>query len=637
MNQRSFFADWLRETVFSAHLLVPLLTVAFLVPVSFFSFLLFHTLAELISIIIATSAFIVAWNTHPFSRNHILFFLGTGLLWLGALDLFHTLVYKGMTLYPGVSGGNLPTQIWIGTRYLNALILLAAPLAAARSLDRRVVLAGLGACAVLLWLWIMSGAFPDAFVDGQGLTPFKVISEYIIIALFAAALLHMHRRRAEFDGRILKLITASIVTSMVADLAFTFYVSVYGLSNLVGHLFKILAYWYIYVALVEYALAEPFRLMAHAATTYDAIPQPTVVIDDDGLIRQTNSAARQLIGLDADQCIGRSCHELLHPQHLASADCAACRQIVTGTPSGHIELEDTQQRRWTEITLSPVTWGNQTAGMVHVSQDITVRKQAMLSLARSHADLQRFAEVTAHHLQEPARRMASYAERLDTQLAGKLNDPEARLSLDFIGQQARYQQNLLRDVERYLAADQPRGELALTDAGQTVARIVAEAQDRISATGADITVGALPPAWIDAPRLADLFEMLLDNALEHGGAEKSALMKQLRNKAVEQETLSSPLRMAGRQAAPLHIKIEGEQVGAMVRYRVGDNGPGIEAEYRERVFRAFERLESGGDGTGIGLAIVRRIAENCGGRAWIDATPGGGCSVLFEIAQEETS
>jgi signal transduction histidine kinase len=243
--------------------------------------------------------------------------------------------------------------------------------------------------------------------------------------------------------------------------------------------------------------------------------------------------------------------------------------------------------------------------------------RAREALTLANQDLQRMAEVTAHHLQEPARRMASYAERLSTQLAGKLDDPEARLSLDIIGQQARYQQALLRDIERYLAADQPRGKLALTDARQTIASILARMQDRISAAGAEITVGELPPAWIDAPRLADLFEVVLDNALQHGTAEKSAL--------------------AGRQAAPLLITLDGERVGSRVRYRISDNGPGIETQYRERVFRAFERLESGGDGTGIGLAIVRRIAESCGGRAWIEETPGGGCSVRFEIAQEETS
>ena len=246
----------------------------------------------------------------------------------------------------------------------------------------------------------------------------------------------------------------------------------------------------------------------------------------------------------------------------------------------------------------------------------------MLGLARSHADLQRFAEVTAHHLQEPARRMASYAERLDTQLAGKLDDPEARLSLDFIGQQARYQQNMLSDVERYLAADQPRGALVLSDARQTVAVLLARAQDRISAAGAEITVGELPPAWIDAPRLADLFEIVLDNALQHGTAE---------SRRWRDGTPAAP------EVAPLHITIDGERVAALVRYRVSDNGPGIEEQYRERVFRAFERLESGGDGTGIGLAIVRRIAESSGGRAWIEEAPGGGCSVLFELSAERST
>ena len=74
-----------------------------------------------------------------------------------------------------------------------------------------------------------------------------------------------------------------------------------------------------------------------------------------------------------------------------------------------------------------------------------------------------------------------------------------------------------------------------------------------------------------------------------------------------------------------------------MRYRVSDNGPGIELQYRERVFRPFERLQSGGDGTGIGLALVRRIAESAGGTAWIEETPGGGCTVLVELPQTQAS
>ena len=237
-----------------------------------------------------------------------------------------------------------------------------------------------------------------------------------------------------------------------------------------------------------------------------------------------------------------------------------------------------------------------------------VTEGAQERLRQSHADLQRFAEVTAHHLQEPARRMASFAERLGQQLAGKIDDAEVQLSLHFIGQQARRQQNLLRDVERYLAADQPRGKLDWVDAQISVNALLARWKTRIGQAGAAVSLGELPAAWIDQPRLNDLFEVALDNALSHASS-----------------------------ARPLQILIEGKHLGNKVCYIVSDNGPGIELQYRERVFRVFERLAAGGGGagTGIGLAILRRVAESCGGAAWIEENPGGGVRLVFELATEK--
>lgn len=231
-----------------------------------------------------------------------------------------------------------------------------------------------------------------------------------------------------------------------------------------------------------------------------------------------------------------------------------------------------------------------------------------LAITSANAELQRFAEISAHHLQEPARRIASYAERLTAQLAGQLDDAEALLSLEYIGQQARRQQNLLRDVERYLAADQARGEVRDIDVRKMVAGMLEKMAGHISDEGAEITLGDLPSARIDAVRLNDMFAVALDNALDHGHSEHT-----------------------------LRIAIEGERVGKRARYSVSDNGPGMEPEYRERVFRVFERLSTAGKGTGIGLAILRRVAESTGGRAWIEETPGGGCRLLFDLPAGETS
>ena len=348
---------------------------------------------------------------------------------------------------------------------------------------------------------------------------------------------------------------------------------------------------------------------------YDLAPVGYCNLTAHSLITQFNLTLTTLLGVTRKDLQGRSFSDFVLEPDQEIWYRLRMQLLASGTPqTGQLRLSRSGGAPvWVHLAA---TLEKDDAGKPELRlavSDIGTLKQAeqdlresQQSLAQNNTALLRFSEVTAHHMQEPARRIASYADLLRRQLSGTLNDPQAQLSLDFIDQQARYLQNLLRDVQRYLAADQPMGAPEPVDTAALVAHLVENLADRLAATGTRITVGALPAAWFDAPRLGNVFELLLDNALRHGLAQ-------------------------GHSAESLHIRVDGERVGSVVRYCVSDNGPGIEAQYRERVFRAFERLHSGGTDSGIGLALVRRIVESAGGQAWINEAPGGGCSVCFEL------
>lgn len=228
--------------------------------VSWYNYLLFHSLAELFSICVAVAVFMLAWNTRRFMKDDFLFFIGTSYLFAAFIDLFHTLSYKGVGILPAPDA-NLPTQLWIAARYLQSLSFLAAVLLIRRKINHRLLLGVMATVTVLLLVAIAAGLFPDCYVNG--LTPFKRVSEYIISLILAAAALRLGRESEAFHPRVHALIRLSIVFTILAELAFTFYVSVYGISNFFGHIFKIIAVYCIYKSVIETGLNQPFDLLFH--------------------------------------------------------------------------------------------------------------------------------------------------------------------------------------------------------------------------------------------------------------------------------------------------------------------------------------------------------------------------------------
>ena len=243
------------------HISLWILGLSALAVVSHYNYLLFHGLAEVFSVVIACGIFLFAWNTRDFQDNSYLPFLGIAYLFVGIMDFFHTLAYKGMGVFPQYDA-DLPTQLWIAARYMESICLAAAPWFLSRKINpgRTLVLFTL-TTGLLLAAVFTKGVFPACYMEGTGLTPFKIASEYIISGFLIGALVILSKNRNKFETNIYVLIMASIILTIGGELAFTFYVSVYGLSNMIGHLLKILSFYLIYKAVIETGLKRPYALL----------------------------------------------------------------------------------------------------------------------------------------------------------------------------------------------------------------------------------------------------------------------------------------------------------------------------------------------------------------------------------------
>ncbi|TLM63583.1 MAG: hypothetical protein FDZ69_12325 [Deltaproteobacteria bacterium] len=232
------------------------------------NYLLFHVLVELFSIVLAAAVFTIGWNARQMVRSPLFPILATGFLATGFVDLLHTLTYKGMGVFPA-AGSNLAIQLWVVARTLEAAAFLLAALQLGRPLRCSPwgwLWSFAGAAAVLLLLVWPLGVFPDCFVDGVGLTPFKIAAEYLISTVLAVAVVVLWRRRDHLEPRLGGLLLAALVLNIFSELSFTLYTDPYGQANFVGHLFKLGTVVLVYHALVEGTLRAPYGTLFRELT-----------------------------------------------------------------------------------------------------------------------------------------------------------------------------------------------------------------------------------------------------------------------------------------------------------------------------------------------------------------------------------
>ncbi len=226
--------------------------------VSLYSYVLFHSIIELFAITVASAVFVIGWNSR--AKNSFFRFIGIAYLFVASIDVLHTLSYSGTGIFTGFDA-NLPTQLWILARYIEAGSLLVAPFLFKKRVKRRIIITGYFILVVLLLTTIFTRVFPDAFVVGEGLTLFKIASEFVISGILILAAYGYHQNKENFDSVFLKRLYASIAITIAAEMAFTLYADPYGLANMIGLYFRFVAMYLIYKAIVESSLIRPFDVM----------------------------------------------------------------------------------------------------------------------------------------------------------------------------------------------------------------------------------------------------------------------------------------------------------------------------------------------------------------------------------------
>lgn len=348
----------------------------------------------------------------------------------------------------------------------------------------------------------------------------------------------------------------------------------------------------------------------------EAAPDAMVVVDQRGDIVLLNAQAERTFGYRRDELVGQPMTgivpegfaERIVADALRSVDAALTQQIgagleLTGRHKNGVEFP-------IEMMLSPLE-SDDGILVTAAIRDIRARKAAELALVnkvaelgRSNEELEQFASVASHDLQEPLRMVASYTQLLARRYRGRL-DPDADEFIGFAVDGASRMQRLIQDLLIFSRVGSKGRELAETSSEMALRQALGNLHDSIEQGGAVVTYGVLPTVLADDTQLVQLFQNLIGNGVKY------------------------------RRDVPPTVHISAEQ-GSDDRwlFAVRDNGIGIDPQYFERIFGMFQRLHKREDfaGTGIGLAICRKIVDRHGGRISVESTLGEGTTFRFALA-----
>jgi PAS domain S-box-containing protein len=328
--------------------------------------------------------------------------------------------------------------------------------------------------------------------------------------------------------------------------------------------------------------------------------------DLNGVITSWNKSAERIFGYTAAEAIGQSVTILIPVDRLDEEPNILAR-LRNGERVDHFE---TVRRRKDgtlldiSLTISPVKNAHGTIiGASKIARDVSERRRAEDELRRTNQDLEQFAFSASHDLQEPLRGIKLYSELFTKMYSDRL-DNQALEFLGYMRSGAKRLEMLVRDLLSYTQLTKFEKALGPCDATEALTLALANLAGLIEETGAQVTAGPLPTLRVHGTHLQQLFQNLIGNAIKYRQLDRPPVV---------------------------HVTSERQEGGWI--FSVSDNGIGIAREYRENIFGLFKRLHNSDEysGTGIGLAICKRIVDRYQGRIWVESEPGCGSIFRFTL------
>lgn len=360
-------------------------------------------------------------------------------------------------------------------------------------------------------------------------------------------------------------------------------------------------------------------------TLIESLPQRVFFKDRNSVFLSVNASFAADLGLKPEELVGKSDYDFF-PRELAAKYCQDDRRVMSQRHPETIEELNVAggKQRIVEVTKAPVIGDDgEVIGLLGIFADITERKRAeeklrdfATRLERSNRELQDFAYVASHDLQEPLRKVTVFGDRLKAKCGEALGE-EGHDYLDRMLKAAGRMQNLINDLLTFSRVTTKAQPFEAVDLSKVAQEVLSDLEAGIEQRQAVVEVGPLPTVEAEPLQMRQLLQNLIGNALKFHRPDVKPVVR-----------VAATIHREQRPDAPRNAPPR-----ELLRLTVADNGIGFDEKYLDRIFNVFQRLHSRSayEGTGMGLAITRKIVEHHGGQVTAHSKPGEGATFVVTL------